>query len=50
MEWISLYIDLNIRKVTEFESNKIEIMNEFIDKNKINFNNNDLKFSSKLKK
>ena len=50
MEWISLYIDLNIRKVTEFESNKIEIMNEFIYKNKINFNNNDLKFSSKLKK
>ena len=50
MEWISLYIDLNIRKVTEFENNKIEIMNEFIDKNKITFNNNDLKFSSKLKK
>jgi hypothetical protein len=25
-------------------------MNEFIDKNKITFNNNDLKFSSKLKK
>ena len=50
MEWISLYIDLNIRKVTEFESNKIEIMNEFIDKNKINFNQKDLKFSSKLKK
>ena len=50
MEWISLYIDLNIRKVTEFENNKIKIMNEFIDKNKINFNNNDLKFSSKLKK
>ena len=23
MEWISLYIDLNIRKVTEFENNKI---------------------------
>ena len=50
MEWISLYIDLNIRKVTEFENNKIKIMNEFIDKNKINFNSNDLKFSSKLKK
>ena len=50
MEWISLYIDLNLRKVTEFEKDKIEIMDDFIHKNKNNFNFNNLRFSSKLKK
>ena len=50
MEWLSLYVDLENRKVTEFESEKIKIMNDFIDENKNNFNNEDLKFSSKLKK
>tara|TARA_B110000438_G_scaffold220810_1_gene213962 strand:- start:583 stop:984 length:402 start_codon:yes stop_codon:yes gene_type:complete len=50
MEWISLYIDLNLRKVTEFENEKIKIMDEFIDMNKNIFNSNNLKFLSKLKK
>ena len=50
MEFLSLYVDLHKRKVAEFESDKIKIMNEFIEKNKINFNNIDLKFSAKLKK
>ena len=50
MEWISLYIDLDNRKVTEFENEKIKIMNEFIEKNKVSFISDDLKFSSKLKK
>ena len=50
MEWISLYIDLDIRKVTEFENEKIKIMNQFIEKNKVSFISDDLKFSSKLKK
>jgi acyl-CoA thioester hydrolase len=50
LEMLSLYIDLNKRKVTEFEDEKIKIMNDFILKNKINFNNKDLKFSTKLKK
>ena len=50
MEWISLYIDLDIRKVKEFENEKIKIMNEFIEKNKVSFISDDLKFSSKLKK
>jgi len=50
LEMLSLYIDLNKRKVTEFEGEKIKIMNDFILKNKINFNNKDLKFSTKLKK
>jgi len=50
IEFLSLYVDLNKRKVAEFESDKIKIMNEFIEKNKIDFNNIDLKFSAKLKK
>ena len=50
LEMLSLYIDLNKRKVTEFEHEKIKIMNDFILKNKINFNNKDLKFTTKLKK
>ena len=50
MEFLSLYVDLNERKVAEFEDEKIKIMNDFILKNKINFNNKDLKFSTKLKK
>mgnify|MGYP003982973025 FL=1 len=50
MEILSLYVDLNERKVAEFENEKIRIMNDFIAQNKINFEDNDLKFSTKLKK
>ena len=50
MEWISLYIDLKNRKVTEFEEEKLKIMDEFINKNQSSFVNENLKFSSKLKK
>ena len=50
IEWLSLYVNLETRKVSEFEGNKIEIMDDFIEKNKYNFNNEDLKFSSKIKK
>jgi len=50
LESLSLYIDLNRRKVTEFENEKIKIMNEFISKNNSTFKNDNLKFSSKLKK
>ena len=49
-EVLALYIDLNKRKVAEFESEKIKIMNEFIKVNKNNFDDKDLKFSAKLKK
>ncbi len=49
-EVLSLYIDLNIRKVAEFESEKIKIMDNFISQNKKNFNTDDLKFLSKIKK
>ena len=50
MEWISLYIDLNKRKVTEFEDEKIKLMDDFIRENKSNFSSEGLLFSSKLKK
>ena len=50
MEWLSLYVNLETRKVTEFENEKIDIMDDFIKKNKNNFNNEGLKFTSKLKK
>ena len=44
------YIDLGKRKVTEFEDEKLEIMDKFIKDNKSKFLSNDLQFSSKLKK
>ena len=50
LESLSLYIDLKRRKVTEFENEKIKIMDEFISKNNSTFKNDNLKFSSKLKK
>ena len=50
IEWISLYIDLSQRKVTEFEEEKLKLMDKFIKDNKIKFSFNDLLFSSKLKK
>jgi acyl-CoA thioester hydrolase len=50
IEVLALYVDLNKRKVAEFEDEKIKLMDEFIEKNKSQFNNENLKFSSKLKK
>ena len=50
IEILALYVDLNTRKVSEFEDEKVEIMNNYISKNKSFFKKNDLKFSSKLKK
>jgi acyl-CoA thioester hydrolase len=49
-EVLSLYMDLNKRKVSEFEGDKVQIMNKYIEQNKINPKNDDLKFTSKLKK
>ena len=49
-EVLSLYIDLSVRKVSEFEEEKKTIMNEFISKYKTQFKSDDLKFSNKLKK
>ena len=50
IEMLALYIDLSKRKVTEFEDEKIKIMDDFIEKNKSSFKSEDLKFSIKLKK
>ena len=49
-EVLALYVDLNLRKVAEFEDEKTKIMDEFINQNKSNFKSNNLHFSSKLKK
>jgi acyl-CoA thioester hydrolase len=49
-EVLSLYIDLNLRKVSEFEKEKSIIMDEFTDKHKKKFKSENLYFSSKLKK
>ena len=50
MENLSLYIDLNKRKVTEFEEDKRKIMDEFIKINKSKFNTDNLALFGKLKK
>ena len=49
-EVLALYVDLNIRKVAEFEHEKIKIMDDFILNNKKNFNKEELKFLNKIKK
>ena len=50
IEVLALYVDLNTRKVSEFEDEKVQIMDDFIEKNKSQFDGENLKFSSKLKK
>ena len=50
IEVLALYVDLNTRKVSEFEPVKIQIMDEYIKSNQDKFDVTNLKFSSKLKK
>ena len=50
IEVLALYVDLNTRKVSEFEIEKIIIMDEYIKSNQERFNNSNLNFSLKLKK
>ncbi len=50
LEMLSLYIDLNKRKVAEFEEDKVKLMDDFINLNKSNFKDNDLVITGKLKK
>ena len=50
IEMLSLYIDLGKRKVTEFEDEKIKIMDNFINENKNEFNSDNLTIVGKLKK
>ena len=50
LESLSLYIDLDKRKVTEFEEEKVKLMDKFIEENKSNFKNENLVIIGKLKK
>ena len=50
LEMLSLYIDLNKRRVAEFEDEKVKLMDNFINLNKSNFKNDDLIIIGKLKK
>ena len=50
LEMLSLYIDLNKRKVSEFEEEKVKLMDDFINSNKSNFQDDNLVIIGKLKK
>jgi acyl-CoA thioester hydrolase len=50
IEVLALYVDLNERKVAEFEEEKVQIMDNFIKENKSKFNVENLKFLERLKK
>ena len=49
-ELISLYVDLNKRKVVEFAPDRLTLMDDFIKKNSSKFNSEKLIFLNKLKK
>ena len=49
-EVLSLYVDLNKRKVTEFDHDRLGLMDDFIKKNSSKFSNEKLIFLNKLKK
>ena len=49
-EVLSLYVDLNQRKVAELDSNRVKIMDDFIKNNSSKFNSDKLVFLGKLKK
>ena len=50
LEMLSLYIDLSKRKVSQFEEEKVKLMDKFINLNKSNFNSDNLAITGKLKK
>ena len=50
IEMLSLYINLNERKVAEFDEERTKIMDSFISTNKANFQIDNLKIKGKLKK
>ena len=49
-EVCSLYVDLSSRRVTEFEDNKRDLIQSFVNKNKDKFNSDNLHLINKLKK
>ena len=50
IEMLSLHVDLNKRKVAEFDQQRSKIMDSFIKENNAKFKNENLKFIGKLKK
>tara|TARA_A100001035_G_scaffold34441_1_gene23027 strand:+ start:89 stop:556 length:468 start_codon:yes stop_codon:yes gene_type:complete len=50
IEMLSLHVDLNKRKVTEFNEERTNLMDEFIKQNLNNFKNDNLVLTGKLKK
>ena len=49
-EVLSLYVDLNTRKVTEFDTDRLDLMENCIKENSSKFNKDKLIFLNKLKK
>ena len=49
-EVCSLYVDLSSRRVTEFEDNKRDLIQSFVNENKDKFNSDNLHLINKLKK
>ena len=50
IEMLSLHVDLNKRKVAEFDQQRTKIVDSFIKENNAKFKNENLKFIGKLKK
>ena len=50
IEMLSLHVDLNKRKVAEFNEERTKLMDTFIIENKAKFKSDNLKFTGKLKK
>ena len=50
IEMLSLHVDLNKRKVAEFNEERTKLMDTFIIENKAKFKSDNLKFTDKLKK
>ena len=50
IEMLSLHVDLNKRKVAEFDQERTKLMDDFINENKEKFKSDNLKFTDKLKK
>ena len=50
LEMLSLYIDLDKRRVAEFEDKKVKLMDDFMNISKSRFINNNLVINGKLKK
>tara|TARA_B110000196_G_scaffold260431_1_gene231717 strand:+ start:372 stop:833 length:462 start_codon:yes stop_codon:yes gene_type:complete len=49
-EVLSLYVDLNQRKVVEFDQDRLKLIDKTIEANSSKFNSDNLFFSNKLKK